>query len=106
MSKLVLTEEERKEIREMYRYIDYLRYKPKDKLEGVSYDKIDSIKKLMYYYSSVRFYRALNKLVGFETNSVYGPVPELYDVMRDNDIEMNIDKDGEVNLKLVKKDDE
>jgi len=44
--------------------------------------------------------------VGFETNSVYGPVPELYDVMRDNDIEMMIDKDGDVNLKLVKKDEE
>lgn len=103
MSKFNLNESEKDAIREMY---GYSHYKTKDRLEGVKRVKIDTLEELIYYYSSRKFYEALNNLVGYDTNTKYGPKNEFFKLLDNHYIIMTQDDKGNIDLDLIQRDGE
>lgn len=80
--------------------------KPKDKSEGIDHAVISSMKELIPFFSSRKFYDKLNSLLGFDVMSKYGPVDALYKTLEDNNIVFSRDEDGDIVLNIEPKEHE
>lgn len=96
MKKVLITESEENNIREMYGFVNM--GKPKDKSEGIDHAVISSMKELIPFFSSRKFYDKLNNLLGYDAMSKYGPVDNLYKDLENYNIIFGRDEDGEIEL--------
>lgn len=96
MKKVLITESEENNIKEMYGFINL--DKPKDKLEGIDSAIITNMKELVPFFSSRKFYDKLNNLLGYDAMSKYGPVDNLYNDLENYNIIFSRDEDGEIEL--------
>jgi len=101
MKKVLITESEENNIREMYGFGNTS--KPRDKSEGIDHAVISSMKELIPFFSSRKFYDKLNNLLGFDVMSKYGPVDGLYKTLENNNIVFSRDEDGEIVLNIEPK---